>query len=219
MIIECDRRNIALFQRTFPSIRCIPRTVREIEPGRHAWDYRAERTRLAPARYIMAASLPALFGAGMGRPAVKGGYLRVDPGESAAWRAWLASLGSRPKVGLCWRSGLVDAVRADFYFAPSMLLKGIGHPAVSYVSLMYVDATDATDTLRETLGTVIHQPPGLYQRDELDRLAALISELDVVVTVDTSVCSMAASCGVRTIRLEASYLMLANGRDAFFDNL
>ena len=68
-------------------------------------------------------------------------------------------------------------------------------------------------------GAVIHEPPGLYQRDELDRLAALISELDIVVSVDTSVCSMAAACGVRTIRLEASDMMLTNGRDAFFDNL
>ncbi|MBM86677.1 MAG: hypothetical protein CMM47_11735 [Rhodospirillaceae bacterium] len=57
------------------------------------------------------------------------------------------------------------------------------------------------------------------QRDDLERLAALIACLDIVVTVDTSICTVAAASGIPTIRLEASYMTLTSGRDAFFKNV
>ena len=219
VIVECDQRCLPLFRRTFPTARWIPRTVWEIQPGDHAWDYRGDAARLEPKAHIMAASLPALFKVGMGRPATKSGYLRVDPDEAATWRSWLASLSDLPKVGVSWRSGVVDALHEQFYFTPELLLDSIGASSAAFISLLYADVTAEIESIRKSRGTTIHEPPGLYQRDELDRLAALISELDIVVTADTSVCAMAAACGVRTIRLEASYMLLANGRDAFFENL
>jgi Flp pilus assembly protein TadD len=219
VIVECDSRTKPLFERSYPSVRWIPRVVRATRAGSVVWDYRDDVPRLAPSEYIMSASLMGLFGAGMGRPATKGGYLRVDPTESEIWRAWLASRGDSLKVGLCWRSGMVDVMRQEFYVTPSMLLDGLGAKTSTYISLMYVDAGEEIASIRRTHGITIHEPPNINQRDELDRLAALISELDIVVTVDTSVCAMAAACGIPTIRLEASYLMLANGRDALFDNL
>ena len=219
VIVECDNRTKPLFERSFPSVQWIPRVVQATEDRGVVWDYRNEVNRLAPTEYIMSASLMGMFGAGMGRPATKGGYLLVDPIQSKLWQGWLSSLGDRLKVGLCWRSGLVDAVRQEFYFTPSILLDGLGADAAIYVSLMYVDAEEEILSIRQTHGVTIHKPPGIYQRDELDRLAALISELDIVVTIDTSVCAMAAACGIPTIRLEASYFMLTNRHDAFFDNL
>jgi Flp pilus assembly protein TadD len=219
VIVECDARCLPLFRRTFPTARWVPRSVREIKPGVRAWDYRSRVERLEPSAHILAASLPAFAKAGLGRPAIKGGYLRVDADEVTAWRSWLASLPDRPKVGISWRSGMIDALHADYYFTPEMLLEGIGADSATFISLLYTDASDEILNIRNTLGTVIHEPPGLYQRDELDRLAALISELDIVVTADTSVCAMAAACGVPTIRLEASYMLLANGEDAFFENI
>jgi hypothetical protein len=219
VIVECDERCLPLFRRTFPSTRWIPRTVREIKPGEHAWDYRSEMGALAPSAHIMAASLPALAHVALGRPAVKNGYLRVDTDEAEYWRSWLASLPAPPKVGISWRSGVVDAQHEAYYFTPEQLLDAVGPDSATFVSLLYTDATLEIASIRETHGTTIHEPPGLYQRDELDRLAALISQLDMVVTADTSVCAMAAACGVPTIRLEASYMLLSNGRDAMFENL
>lgn len=219
VIVECDQRCLSLFRRTFPTARWIPRTIREIQPGDYAWDYREEARNLEPESHIMAASLPALFHAGTGRPATKSGYLRVDPTEATAWRSWLASLPDLPKVGVSWRSGVVDTLHEQYYFTPEMLLDSIGAGTATFISLLYADATEEIARIRVSRDTIIHEPPGLYQRDELDRLAALISRLDMVVTADTSVCAMAAACGVRTIRLEASYMLLANGRDALFENL
>jgi Flp pilus assembly protein TadD len=219
VIVECDQRCLPLFQRTFPTARWIPRTVRETRIGHHAWDYRGGTRNLKSSSHIMAASLPALFHAGAGRPAAKNGYLRVDPEEAAAWRSWLASLSGLPKVGVSWRSGVVDPLHEQYYFTPELLLDSIGASTATFISLLYADTTEEIAGIRKSHDTVIHEPPGLYQRDELDRLAALISELDMVIAADTSVCAMAAASGVRTIRLEASYMLLANGADALFENL
>jgi Tfp pilus assembly protein PilF len=219
VIVECDERCLPLFRRTFPSARWIPRTVREIMPGEHAWDYRSEMDALMPSAHIMVASLPALAQVALGRPAIKNGYLRVDTNEAKDWRSWLASLPALPKIGISWRSGVVDALHAEYYFTPEQLLEAMGPNSATFVSLLYADATQEIESVQKTHSMTIHEPPSLYQRDELDRLAALISQLDMVVTADTSVCAMAAACGVPTIRLEASYMLLSNSHDALFENL
>jgi tetratricopeptide (TPR) repeat protein len=219
VIVECDRRNIALFERSFPDVGFVPRSVTQNETGAISWDYREILTDLRADAHVMAASLAGMFGVGITRPALPRGYLVSDAVEVASWRAWLRSLGSGPKVGLCWRSSVVDPIRSELYFSLDVMLAAIGSGTATYVSLLYVDGADEIDaTLRET-GTRVHTPPALDQREELDRVAALISCLDVVVTVDCAVCGIAAATGVPTIRLSASYFALANGRDAFFGNL
>ena len=65
----------------------------------------------------------------------------------------------------------------------------------------------------------MHDPPGIDQRDELDRLAALISSLDLVVSVDNSVAAMAASCGVPTILLQSGLFQITGDGDALFANV
>ncbi|MDA0342232.1 MAG: hypothetical protein O3B74_11620 [Proteobacteria bacterium] len=219
VIVECDPRNVALFERSFSGVRCVPRTVTENQAGGMVWDYRAMAAQTGPAAHIMAASLPGLYSAAITRPALPQGYLAPGPTEATAWRRWLQSLGSGPKVGLCWRSGEADAIRSEFYFTLEEVLAAIGFDTAPYVSLMYVDAIDEIADVQRATGTAIHAPPELNQRNELDRVAALISGLDIVLTVDCAVCAISAACGVPTIRLECSYLTLANGRDGLFGNV
>ncbi len=219
VVVECDARCLPLFRRSFPKARWIARTLRQPRPGYAVWDYRGATAPIKPLAHIMAASLPAYARAGLERPAMENGYLCVAPGEATAWRSWLKTLPDRPKVGISWRSGVVDLLHAPYYFTAEMMLDALGPQSATFISLLYTDATAEIAGVHASRGATIHVPPGLDQRDELDRLAALIAQLDMVVTADTSVCAMAAACGVRTIRLEASYMLLSNGRDALFENV
>jgi Flp pilus assembly protein TadD len=219
VIVECDPRNVALFERSFPGVKCVARTIVEVRPGEIHWDYGDVVAEYRPIAYILAGSLPRLCGAGSTRPALPKGYLIPDDVEAAQWRAWLRSLGSGLKVGLCWRSGDADAIRSEFYFTLEEMLEAIGPGPATFVSLVYIDAKDEITDVKHRTGSIVHIPPRLDQRVELDRVCALISELDIVLTIDCAVCAISGATGVPTIRMECSYFTLADNQDALFANI
>ncbi|MBT5264709.1 MAG: tetratricopeptide repeat protein [Rhodospirillaceae bacterium] len=221
VIMECDERNIALFERSFSGVTCIKRQLRQTAGGQVVSDYQEVVERFDIARYVMAGSLMGKFRADPTLPAPPGGFLIADPIEAAGWNERLRAFGERPKVGLCWRSGVVSKVRDAYYSGLEQLVLGLGlrNDRATLVSLMYADTLTERDQIRDQLGADVLQFDGLDQYEELDRTAALISQLDLVVSADTSVCAQAAALGVPTIRLGHSYFHLLNGRDALFSNV
>jgi Flp pilus assembly protein TadD len=219
LLVECDPRNLALFQRSFPDIRFFPRTITERAEGGPVWDYREICGAYQPTRHVLAADLMERFGVGIGRPALERGYIRADPTERGHWAEWLRSLGDAPKVGISWRSGSVDAVRSDFYFTLEDVVDALGGDQAIFVSVVYVDASEELQALAERRQIKVHDPPGIDQRNELDRVAALLTELDIVVSVDNAVVAIAGSCGVPTIMLERGTFQISGDGDALFANV
>jgi hypothetical protein len=141
-------------------------------------------------------SLPRAFGTTPDTVPCAQSYLTADPELSAMWEAKLAALPG-PRVGLAWagsaRAWMPHAVAIDHRrsarladMAPLAEVAGC-----SFVSLQ----------LGPPAAQLRTPPPGLVVHDFTDRLhdfaetAALVANLDLVITVDTSMVHLAGALG------------------------
>jgi hypothetical protein len=144
--------------------------------------------------YAPLMSLPMAFGTRLENIPAEVPYLRADADRAAFWRARLAALPShhRPNVGVVWAGGhsgvAVDRARS---LTAAQLAPLLASPHVRWISLQKTDdpakhpdtaskarLTDWTDELTDFADT-----------------AALIANLDLVISVDTSVAHLAAAMG------------------------
>jgi len=141
-------------------------------------------------------SLPLAFGTTLDSIPAPSAYLRADPGKLSAWQDRVAGH-KRPRVGLVWAGGIrpndPQAVATDRRrsIALAALAPLAGMPGVTWFSLQKgPPAAQAQDP-----------PVGLRLIDPMDAVgdfadtAALIMQLDLVISVDTSVAHLAAGLG------------------------
>lgn len=179
-VIECDRRLVSLLARSFPTARFIPDG--EVAGSDCLWQ-------------IAAGSLPRFFRRQLSEFPPSAHVLQADPGRVANWQERLAKLGTRPKIGVCWRSAVVSTVRSLYYAAIEDLEPVLTLADVDIICLQH-DVTEAERRLvRERFGIELHLWEDFDLRDDLDGLAALLASLDVVIAPDTAVGAMAATVG------------------------
>ncbi|MBO6559994.1 MAG: tetratricopeptide repeat protein [Nisaea sp.] len=211
--VECDPRNRRLFQRSFPDFRFIDRQLKGRE-GREAYfDYGTAVAELGFDNAILAGSLLARFvqDARLLGPL---SYLVPDADDVETWRRYFRARTSLPLIGLCWRGGASSIARDRLYCDAITMVEGLGPQRGYYVNLVYSLRDGELEQVRNRLGCDIHDPTGIDQKNELDRLAAMLSVLDAVVSVDTAVCPLAAAVGTPTLRLGRGLLYLSDGYDA-----
>lgn len=194
LIIECDRRLLGLFTRSFPSAAVRPEP-RLPPPG-------SPPERAAADRQVPAGSLPLLvardqLAAFDGRP-----YLVPDPKRVAAMRGWLAGLGAGLRVGFCWRSRLLTHRRLPSYATTGWWAPLVGMPGVVPVNLQYGALPEELSYLERQATVSLHQCPDLDITDDLEGLAALIAGLDLVITAPTAIGEMAGALGIPVWRID-----------------
>jgi tetratricopeptide (TPR) repeat protein len=141
-------------------------------------------------------SLPLALGTTLDTIPWDGPYLRVNPAKAARWQRRLGDQ-KRPRIGLVWaggvRTGNPEAVATDRRrsIALAQLAPLAAIPGVAWYSLQKgPPAAQAKEP-----------PPGLALVDLMDEVedfadtAALIAQLDLVISVDTSVAHLAAGLG------------------------
>jgi hypothetical protein len=171
VVIACDRRLVQLLQ-TAPGVaQAVPKS-RDL-PEFDLW--------------VDQMSLPLLCGTTLQTIPSPDPYLQADPGRAAAWSARLPRIGDARRIGVVWagnplhsndanRSCPVDA------FAPLAALAG-----VEAVSLQVGPrAPEAAALGLQDLSPLL---------TDYAETAALLANLDLVVTVDTSVAHLAAAMG------------------------
>ncbi len=178
VIVECQAELKAL-------VATAPGVAQVAAPGEPLPEFAAQLPLL---------SLPRVFQTTLETIPAEVPYLRADPERLRAWRERLAADGEAFKVGLCWagrpeqwdntsRSAALDAL------APLAMRRG-----VVYYSLQKGPAA----------AEAAHPPAGMSLKDYSSELrdfsdtAALISALDLVITVDTSVAHLAGALGAPT---------------------
>ena len=88
-------------------------------------------------------------------------------------------------MGIAWRSSKRSQERNFTYTGLSEWGPVLGVPGVVFVNLQYDDCEEELVEARERFGVEIHVPEGLDQFNDIEGVAALMSGLDLVLTVDT----------------------------------
>jgi len=87
------------------------------------------------------------------------------------------------KVGVSWRSRLMTSSRAKHYVPLARWDPILTTPGVCFVNLQYCDYAEDIAEAGRRLGAAIHHFEDLNLRDALDDVAALISVLDLNITI------------------------------------
>lgn len=127
-------------------------------------------------------------------------YLRASPGISDAWSA---RLGPRPKglrIGLSWRGGVPGTGMSKRSLSLDQLAPVLELPDCGFVSLQYGDVAAELEALNAGRKNPVRafDPGEIY---DFEALAGLIANLDVVVSVQTSVVHLAGAIGTTCLTL------------------
>ncbi|HZC80885.1 MAG TPA: hypothetical protein VE222_04065, partial [Nitrospiraceae bacterium] len=117
----------------------------------------------------------------------------ASPEMRLQWRALLDSLGRKPKVGIAWTGGITETGKERRSLKLEQLLPILKQDA-EFVSLQYLDPTEELEQLEETHGIKVHNWSWANAYD-YDQTAALVAELDLVISVTTTVALTAGALG------------------------
>jgi len=189
VILACSSKLEALFRRSFPSaeVSCLDRLKDSIPSSSfsHA------------TAMIASGSLPRIYRRTAADFPRHRGYLVADESLTAEYRARLEGLGTGLKVGLSWRGGTERTRSSHRSLNTSDLELTLRCPGVRFVNLQYdSSADDAAVSAAIQAGKLVHWPDAL---EDYDRTAALVSSLDVIVSVCTAVIHLSGALGRPTI--------------------
>ncbi len=179
LIVECEHRLTPLFRRSFPEARVYSRT----EP---------------PAAELLSAGIDVQIAIGdLGRylrPTITS-FSRNRPYLRAA--AWAGKSTGRPRIGISWRSGAENAgVRRSApldSWRPLLDVEGY-----SFVNLQYGEVADDLRRLEAEHGIQVVNDPAIDPLTDLDRFAALVASLDLVISVANTTVHVSGALGVPT---------------------
>lgn len=108
------------------------------------------------------------------------GYLRADEERVRYWREQLACAGKGPYIGLSWRGGIESTRRGLRTLDVERLAPLTGRCSATWVCLQYGDVGADLAKANEAGLTLQYWPESIK---DLDEFAALITALDLVITV------------------------------------
>lgn len=185
---------ISLFQHSFPFARVKERTDLNARAAAESSQFDFQ---------IPIGSLPRLLRASPESFPMHSGYLRADPHRCAAWRDRLHSLGSNPKIGISWRGGLYKTRRALRSISIPEFSSLLDVPDIHFVNLQHDASSEEIAQLRKRCRGNLHS----FSDHVADyaELAALIMNLDLVVSVQGSIVHLSGALGRPTWALISAY--------------
>lgn len=193
LVFDCHKKLHRLFANSWPEMDIYP--TREDEQV--TWPVKSDGT----PRYnfdarIAIGSVPRIF-----RPDLNsfpGTPFIIPPvAKEAEWAIRLAKLGPRPKIGISWIGGH-KRTRVEVRSTNLETLLPILSQNVDFISLQYTPHEAEVAEFEKQHGIKVHIFPEACYSQHYDDTAALVSNLDLVITVCTSVVHLAGSMGVPT---------------------
>lgn len=192
IIVECSPRLHKLFARSFPDVRVFGTNVLNGSkwpkgfPNPEQVDYKCAL-----------GSLPRFYRRGIstfpGTP-----FLIPNPTLAGRYAKRLERLGDRPKIGIAWQGG-VQTTRVDLRSVTPIQLIPILTQDADFISLQYTkEAKNELEVIKNTVGVTVHHWEEAAEARDLDVLAALISQLDLVISVCQTDIHLAGGLGVPT---------------------
>ena len=193
ILIECDERLSALFSRSFPDYEFIGVQQRDdslLDNSNKPVDYQ-----------VAAGSLPLYLGETAQGHSAPDRYLEPDPILSQKWRERLADYDHTLKIGISWRGGARRKTQGTRSIPLERWLPLFRNASFTLINLQYGEHEEEINTVHQTHNVALLDWEDLDQRQDIDDLAALISTLDLVISVDNLTVHLAGSLGIPTATL------------------
>lgn len=196
VVFDCHKKLHRLFANSFPGVDIYP--TREDEMI--TWPMKPDGTpRYDFTHRVAIGSLPRFYRNDLsdfpGTP-----YLSPTPGATRRWRAKLDELPARPNVGIAWIGGHkrtrieVRSIELENWLP---ILKELDGKA-NIISLQYTPCEHEIEEFESKHGIKIHHWPEACYNEHYDETAGLVGNLDLVITVCTSLVHLSGSMGVPT---------------------
>ena len=190
VLLECDVRLAPLMARSFPGVG--------VHGGRQRdasyWLNSAEQ----PNRQLPIGSLPFFFRRGISDFPYAAGFLVADKNLRDTWRARLKRTGKPVRVGIAWKGGSFPLDITNRTIALHRWTDLLSQSDMAVVSLQYGPVQGEIDEFSRQTGIAVHQWAGFDPFGDLDSLAALIAELDLVISIDNATVHLAGALGAPT---------------------
>ena len=138
-------------------------------------------------------SLPGHFRKSAGDFPRHSGYLKAQPARIDYWKERLRALGPGMKIGISWSGGALSTGGGSRSSRLAEWMPILAQSGCNFVSLQYGNAADEAKVVSEQSGVAIHE-----WRDAIENYAetaALVSALDLVISVQTAVAHLAGALG------------------------
>ncbi len=198
VILECEPRLVALAARSFPAAAIRPQSLAS-RNGVATADYGWLKAAGGANAVTLMGSLPRWLRGDIESFPQPYTFLVPDIAEHARWKNFFAGTG--PHIGLCWRSGKSGGHRSVQYAPLEAWGAFLRDLPGTLVSCQYDATAEEIAALEQSSGRSIIVPPALDQKRELDRTAAMLSALDMVVSAPTAVSWLSAGTGTPTLKL------------------
>jgi len=194
--IETDSRLIPLFSRSFPRLNFIEKLERKVD-GHVIVNYTKTVEKLNAAAHCPLGDLPLHFRQSINHFNFNPAYIVPDENERAHWKKIFEQIRSELKIGFCWQTALPSKTYDNYFpdlneLGPIFSLKN-----ATFINLQYTDCEQQLQAAEDDFNVNIFRPPNIDLFNELDRVAALISECDIVIGPMTAVISMAGAVGTK----------------------
>lgn len=185
-VVECHRKLEKLFRRSFPAATVHGTLQTDADMS---WLDRMPRIHCK----VGIGSLPLHFRQSRAAFPEHTGYLKPAPERVEYWRTRLAGLGSGPKVGISWRGGARKTRRHVRSIALEQWGPLLTRPGAHFISLQYGDCQGEIDAVRDASSARVHHWAEAI--DDYDETAALVTALDLVISVQTAIVHLGGALG------------------------
>ena len=213
LMLAVEPRLVGLFQRSFPDALVGPHATYKV-------DARSVRTvtfvedLAAVDLWTPVASLLRRFRRTADAFPARARFLTPDAARVAHWRSTLAPLPG-VKVGLLWKSLLINSARHRFFSPFEQWAPILKTPGVSFINLQYGDCDTELEFARREFGVDIFQPPQIDLKQDLDDIAALCCATDLVLGFSNATINLAGACGAPVWLMTVDGAWTRLGSDAY----
>jgi tetratricopeptide (TPR) repeat protein len=182
VVLECDRRLMALFGRSFPGLGFIEREER---PAWRAADYDL---------CLPLASLGRLYRNSPANFPERDSYLVPESTIASRWKDRLSTRGGGLKIGISWLGGTNQTNRNRRSIPLQNLSRLLEIENVDFISLQYGDERKEI----ESVNALLPRPIAFFEPGEIsdfDQLAGLVLSLDLVISVQTALVHLCGAIG------------------------
>lgn len=215
LTLAVESRLVPMFQRAFPKAEVGAHRTLKIDGRSHRFVPFLENRTQEIDLYTPIASLLRQYRRSAEAFPDRVGFLAADPERVAYWKRQLQAAPAGRKVGLLWKSAIINGGRHRFFspfdqWAPVLRAQG-----AAMVNLQYGDCDAELAQAQRDFGIEIWNPPGIDLKQDLDDVAALCCALDLVVGFSNATLNIAAACGAPTWLITAPGAWTKLGTDRY----